>query len=282
MGEAMPDHHQGPAATMVLTGASTGIGRATALIIAGQAGHLVLHGLEPESAVDDELNRVRAAMRPDARLSYVQADYGELAQVNRLADRIRAATGRIDLLINNAARPGPPARTVNDAGYEVTYQVNYLAPVLLTTRLIDLIGANGPGRIVNVASATHLSASLDLDDLDRGPRRYSPSAAYAHSKLALVTYSGWLAAHRPRPSIDVVSMHPGVIATGLLHAMFSITGDSPEHAAGNIWYVASRRDDNGAYYDERDPQAPNPQAADPLVQNRLHDLTTAALTGDAP
>jgi NAD(P)-dependent dehydrogenase (short-subunit alcohol dehydrogenase family) len=256
-------------ATIVLTGASTGIGHATALIIAGQADHLVLHGLEPENAVAGALERV------PARVTYLQADYDDLSQVSELADRIRAVTDRIDLLINNAARPGPPARTVNDAGFEVTYQVNYLAPVLLTSKLIDLIGPGG--RIVNVASATHFSATLDLDDLDRGPRRYSPSAAYAHSKLALVAYSGWLAAHRPNPALEVVSMHPGVIATGLLHAMFSIAGDSPEHAAGTIAYVASRRDDNGTYYDEREPQAPNPQAADPEVQNRLHELTTASL-----
>ncbi|WP_127502959.1 SDR family NAD(P)-dependent oxidoreductase [Actinoplanes solisilvae] len=259
--------------TIVLTGASSGIGRATALILAGQADHLVLHGLGPESSV----GAVRAAMRPGTTLTYLRADYEDLSEVDRLAAEIRAVTGSIDLLINNAARPGAPARTITAAGNEVTFQVNYLAPALLTTRLLDLVA----GRVVNVASATHFSASLDLDDVEHGPHRYSPSAAYAYSKLALVTYTCWLAAHRPSPSIDVVSMHPGVIATGLLHAMFSITGDSPEHAAGNIRYVASLRDDNGTYYDERDPQAPNTQATDPLVQDRLHELTTVLTRGDA-
>ena len=273
----MPNHQESPA-TVVLTGASTGIGRATALDIARSAGHLVLHGLEPERSVTTLLSGVRATMRPGARLTYLQADYDDLAQVDRLADRITEVTDRIDLLINNAARPGPPARTINDAGVEITLQVNYLAPVLLTGRLIDRIGAGGRGRIVNVASATHFSATLDLADFEVGPHRYSPSAAYAHSKLALVTYSLWLAAHRPRPALDVVSMHPGVIATGLLHAMFSVTGDAPEYAAHNIIDVASRRDDNGTYYDERDPETPNPQASDPAVQQRLHELTAARLT----
>ncbi|MGI5519861.1 SDR family NAD(P)-dependent oxidoreductase [Micromonospora sp. CA-259024] len=264
-------------ANIVLTGATTGIGRATALAIADRAGRLILHGLEREHEVADLLHTVRSTMRPDAELIYFTADYSELAMVVRLARQIRSATDRIDLLINNAARPGPPTRTVSGAGTEVTFQTNYLAPVLLTTRLIDLVG-NGPaGRIVNVASATHLSAALLLDDLDLTRHAYSPSTAYAHSKLALVAYSCWLAAHRPSQSLDVVSMHPGVISTRLLHAMFAIAGDRPEHAAANIRYVAFRRDDNGTYYDERNPQPPNPQASDRAMQDRLHEITSRTL-----
>jgi NAD(P)-dependent dehydrogenase (short-subunit alcohol dehydrogenase family) len=266
----------------VLTGATTGIGRATALSIAGQADRLVLHGLEPERDVADLLRTVRAAMRPGAQLSYFAADFGDLATVTRLVDDILGATDRIDLLVNNAARPGPPSRTVTDAGNEVTFQTNYLAPVVLTSGLLDAIGKQTSGRVVNVSSATHFSATLRLDDLTLAHQAYSPSGAYAHSKLALVTYSCWLAAHRPRPSVDVVSMHPGVISTGLLHAMFSVNGDPPEHAAANVRYVASLRDDNGTYYDERNPVAPNSQASDPAAQDRLRDITIRTLRSQLP
>jgi NAD(P)-dependent dehydrogenase (short-subunit alcohol dehydrogenase family) len=272
--DAPDDNHN---ATIVLTGATTGIGRATALSLAERAGHLILHGLERQDDVADLLGAVRTTMRPDTRLSYLRADYSDLADVERLARQIRAATGRIDILINNAARPGPPTRTVSGAGHEITLQTNYLAPVLLTSRLIDLIGDGRRGRIINVASATHLSATLLLGDLNLAHHPYSPSTAYAHSKLALVTYSCWLALHRPSPSLDVISMHPGVISTRLLHAMFSVAGDRPEHAAANIRYVASRHDDNGTYYDERNPVPPNPQAADRALQDRLHDVTFRAL-----
>jgi NAD(P)-dependent dehydrogenase (short-subunit alcohol dehydrogenase family) len=120
------------------------------------------------------------------------------------------------------------------------------------------------------------------DTLSLAHDPYSPSTAYAHSKLALVTYSCWLAAHRPSPSLDVVSMHPGVISTRLLHAMFSIAGDRLQYAAANIRYVASRRGDNGTYYDERTPQPPNPQASDPAIQNRLHDITSRTLRDQLP
>lgn len=264
-------------AVIVLTGATTGIGRSTALALAGRVGRLILHGLEPERDVAEFLARLRAELRPGAQAVYLTADYGEFAEVTRLADDIRAATDRIDVLVNNAARPGPAARTLNHAGIEVTLQTNYLAPVALTTGLLDLIGDGRQGRIINIASATHLSATLHLDDLNLAHHGYSPSTAYAHSKLALVTYTCWLAAHRPNPSCDVVSMHPGVISTGLLHAMFAIGGDPPGHAAANILHVAALSHDNGAYYDERLPAAPNPQASDPAVQNRLHDITTRML-----
>ncbi|MGD9738891.1 MAG: SDR family NAD(P)-dependent oxidoreductase [Bauldia sp.] len=269
-------------ATIVLTGASSGIGRATARLLAPLAGHLILHGLEPAKDVDDLLAEIRSARRPGSEVDYLRADFGSLADVARLAQDIRAATPRIDVLVNNAARPGPTRRTVTGDGNEATLQTNYLAPVLLTESLLDIIGGDVRGRIVNVASATHLSARLFLDDLDLARHGYSDATAYAHSKLALVTWSCWLAAHRPRPSLDVVSMHPGIIATTLLHAMFSIGGDRPEHAARNVLAVAGQHGDNGAYYDERERAEPNAEALDPAMQDRLRDLTMTRLAAWLP
>jgi NAD(P)-dependent dehydrogenase (short-subunit alcohol dehydrogenase family) len=266
----------------VLTGATAGIGRATAFALADRARRLMLHGLEREQDVADLLRSVRASMSPHAALEYFMADFGDLHQVSQLAQNIRSVTDKVDILINNAGRPGPPTRTINEAGNEVTFQTNYLAPVALTTRLIDVIADDRPGRIINVASATHFSASLRFDDLGLAHDRYSASAAYAQSKLALVTYSCWLAAQRPSPSLDVVSMHPGVISTRLLHEMFAIDGAEPEHAAANIRYVASLLGDNGAYYDERNRVPPNAEASDPTTQDRLHDITSRLIRQQLP
>lgn len=242
------------AATVVLTGATSGIGRATAVALAPRVRRLIVHG--PDASAD---------VPTDA--TYLRADYGRLAEVVALARDIRSATDRVDLLVNNAARPGPPARTLSADGNEVTWQTNYLAPVALTTLLSGHVG-----RVVNVASATHLSASLHLD-------AYSPAGAYAHSKLALVTYTCWLADHLPPTATEAISVHPGIIATDLLHAMFSIGGDRPERAATNLIDVATRGGDNGTYYDERTPAAPNPIALRRDAQERLHEQTVAALAG---
>lgn len=252
--------------TVVLTGATTGIGRATALRLAPRAAALVLHGLEP--VAPDLLAEVRAAQPPGAGLGYLGADFGSLDAVRRLADGIRAAAARIDLLIDNASRPGPGRRTESADGFEVTFQTNYLATVLLTDALRDRLG-----RVLVISSATHHSSTLDLDDLQFARRGYSPVAAYARSKLAEVTYAGWLA----RQGVDAASMHPGVIATRLLAGMFAVEGDPPDHAAGNVVHVAGLDDVRGAYFDERRRVAPHPSATDPDVQDRLRELTLSLL-----
>ena len=179
-------------------------------------------------------------------------------------------------MINNAAIPGPPSRTLTGDGNEVTFQVDYLAPVALTSLLFDQLAAQPRARIVNIASATHLTADLDLDDLDLR-RAYSDVNAYARAKLALVAYTCWLADRVPHPRIEVVAMHPGVIATGLLHAMFGGGGDAPERAAHHIVEVVDRSHDNGTYYDETRAAEPNPLARDPDTQRRLLESTTARL-----
>ena len=258
--------------TVVLTGATSGIGLATARALASRTERLVVHGPETEVDVAPLLAELRASAAGD--VDYVQADYGDLGSVVRLAEAVYELTPEIDVLVNNAGRPGAPRRTLTGNGREATWQVNYLAPILLTS----LLCAHGAvRRIVNVASATHFSAALTLDDPDLAHHAYSPSAAYARSKLALVTYTGWLARHLPSGTSAAVSMHPGVIATELLHAMFSVGGGSPESAAINVVAVASASNDNGTYYDERTPVPPAPDAQDPAAQDLLHELTDRQL-----
>jgi NAD(P)-dependent dehydrogenase (short-subunit alcohol dehydrogenase family) len=263
--------------TIVLTGATSGIGLATARLLASDTDCLILHGRQPEERVASSLKDIRLTMPATAELHYLEADFGDLAQVRSLARAIGELTDSIDILINNAGRAGPSRRTVTGDGIEVTFQVNYLAAAALTTMLLPLLGISAPARIVNVASTTHYSVNLDLDDLDLSHHRYSAYEAYANSKLAQVTFCCWLAAHRPTSQLEVVSMHPGVIATKILHEMVGGGGDSPEVGAGHVRYVAQRRGDNGAYYDKRRLRAPNPQALDAKIQVTLHSFTSALL-----
>ena len=266
--------------SILLTGATSGIGRATALALAPSAGLLLIHGPEPRDAVTRLIEQVELRLRPGCRSAYLQADYQDLGGVPQLAERVLSRTERLDLLINNASRAGAPTRVMSSDGNELTLQVNYLAPVALTSLLLERMRTHGGSRIVNISSATHLSATLRWGDLDLADG-YSPTIAYAQSKLAIVTYSCWLAARLPAQEVEVVSMHPGVISTGLLHAMFGIHGEPPAVAADRIVVVAARSGDSGSYYDEATPAAPNPLARDPEVQARLQRLTALRLDGVA-
>ena len=260
----------------LLTGATHGIGEATAHRLCSLVDVLVLHGPEPQADVApllDDLHR----RSPSTDIMYLSADYARLRDVDALAAAVGDRVGGLDLLINNAGRPGPPRRTLTGDGHEATFQTNYLAPVALTTALLPIVGQEAAGRIINVASATHYSARLSLDDLEL-EHDYSSVSAYAHSKLAVVTYTCWLARRLKAGRIEAASVHPGVIATELLHAMFGAGGDPVDRGARNILDVAQRPPGiNGIYFDEDEPAAPNPAALVVANQERLIDATAQAL-----
>lgn len=156
---------------------------------------------------------------------------------------------------------------LGQARCELTLQVNFLAGALLTNLLLPAL--RGPtARIINVASATHYAATLDVNDLAFDRRRYSATDAYAESKLAVVTYSCWLG-DRIEPT--VVSVHPGVISTALLHSMFGTGGAPVDGGGANLTAAIDVAVPTGTYLDERRPTQPNPQALDPEVQRRLRD-----------
>jgi NAD(P)-dependent dehydrogenase (short-subunit alcohol dehydrogenase family) len=260
-----------PGTTVVLTGATSGIGEATARRLASTTGRLILHGPETRAEVASLLKEIAAA--GNTELHYVQADFDNLDDVVTLAARVRELTASVDVLVNNAGRPGADRRTLSANGYEATLQTNYLAAVLLTHHLTPLLSARH-GRVVHVASATHLSVTLDPDDigLEHG---YSPVRAYAQSKLAMVAHARWQAQEWGTDGPAIVSISPGVISTPLLHAMFAVRGASPGHGAKNVIEAASGPiPHSGAYLDDGRPARPNPQVEDPVFQGRLREVTS--------
>lgn len=260
---------------VVLTGATSGIGLATARRLASRSRQLTVQGPEAESAVRPLLDELEQAGAGD--LSYVQADFSRLADAATATDRI-AERGPIDVLINNAGVPGSDVRRVTADGHERTLQVNFLAMVLLTERLRGSLAAGA--RIVNVASATHEMASLDLPDIEL-ERGYSAVRAYARSKLAIIMYTRWLARH-PAGDAIAVSLQPGVIDTGLLRAMFGSIGANVDRGARSIIHAAEAAAAGGEYFDEETLRSPSAEARDDALGDALLSWTRSALTPFAP
>ncbi|WP_275003516.1 SDR family NAD(P)-dependent oxidoreductase [Promicromonospora iranensis] len=253
--------------TVVLTGATSGIGAAAACRLAQEADLLVVQGPEPETDVAPLLRELRAAGR--ARVEYVSADFASFAEVRKAARQVLGTAEGIDVLINNAGVPGSMGRQLTADGNERTIQVNYLALALWSDLLVP--GMNDGGRIVNVGSTTHRMTSLALDDINLR-RGYDPVRAYAQSKLAIVTYSAWLAGRLPR-GISVVAISPGVISTGLLHAMFGGGGAPVAHGAQRIREAVLADVPSGTYIDDGDVVAASDDALDTTTQDRLAELT---------
>jgi NAD(P)-dependent dehydrogenase (short-subunit alcohol dehydrogenase family) len=256
----------GSGGTIALTGATSGIGLATTQQLARRAGHLVLQGPEPEDAVAAALDRVRDSGA--ASVHYVQSDFTSLADVVDAAERIEAE-GPLDALINDAGVPGSDRRRVTVDGHERTLQVNYLAMVLLTDRLRGALAEGA--RIVNLASATHETARLDLSDIEL-EREYSPVRAYARSKLAIVMYTRWLGRNRV-DGTTAVSLQPGVVNTQLLHAMFGSIGTSVERGAQSVIEALDAAAEGGEYYDEGRLAEPSAEAQDDTLGDELMEWT---------
>jgi NAD(P)-dependent dehydrogenase (short-subunit alcohol dehydrogenase family) len=264
-------------ARILLTGATSGIGLAAATELASAPHELLIHGPEPEDRAAAAIERVRHAAHPDARLIYAQADFTDPDGPGLLEKQATTSLSGLDVLINNAAIPGPPALRMGYAQTELAYQVNFLAGVMLTHLLLPAL--EPMGRVVNVASATHYAASLDIQDLDFHRRRYSSSGAYAQSKLAIVTYTNWLASQVTQM---VVSIHPGVVSTALLHAMFSTGGIDTSVGGANLVSGVTARVRSGTYLDETAPSAPSEDSLDVRLQHALVEDTSARLGTTLP
>lgn len=191
---------------IVLTGATDGLGRALASRLATDPGtRLILHGRSAE-----RLDALRSALADQpAHIDTVRADLAELSQVHNLADNIAALVDHITVLVNNAGvgtgEPDGTTRRLTTDGNELRFAVNYLAPFALTQRLLPLLKAGAPARIVNVASIGQ--NPIDFDDLTLA-HGYSGQRAHGQSKLALITYGFALAARLNPAEVTVNSLHP--------------------------------------------------------------------------
>lgn len=254
--------------TAVLTGATSGIGAATARLLATRTDMLILHGPEERASVEPLFGELRES--GGAEVHYLRADFARLDAVAALAVSIQAlATNGINLLINNAGVPGAPTRLLSGDGYERTLQVNALAPALLTRLLVPSLA---PGaRIVNVGSSAHRVETFHFDDIDL-VHGYTPIAAYARAKLAMVTWSALLADEEASTSVSVVALCPGLNDTPLSSAMMGPIGDPPSLGAARVLHAAVAPLSSGTYLEAGRATSPSTDVADAHNRKQLARL----------
>lgn len=210
--------------TCLVTGATDGIGKAAALALAAQGARVILHGRNP-GKLDDTLRQIRAATGNES-LHGALADFASLEQVAALGLRVRTDFPRLNVLINNAGHLTDRWQQSAD-GFELTFAVNYLAPVLLTLTLLDSLTTNAPGRIVNVASTAMGGGEPDFGN-QRLEHDFDGWQAYANTKLMNVLFSHHLAGRLAGTGVVSNALCPGLIDTNFFHTNALFAGGGYE------------------------------------------------------
>ncbi len=255
--------------TILITGATDGLGRALAGKLSERGARLLIHGRD-ERRLRETVEEVGGEPQ--------RADLGSLADVRALADQVLARNDRLDALVNNAgigtAEPGDGRRMVSADGYELRFAVNYLAGYLLTRRLLELLERSGPARVVNVSSAGQ--AEIDFDDVML-ERHYDGVQAYCQSKLAQILFTFDLADELGERGVTATCLHPATyMPTKMVHAAgvtpISALEDGVE---ATLRLVADPELDGvtGQYFNGRRAAEPHPQALDPEARRRLRELS---------
>ncbi len=270
---------------VAVTGANTGIGRATALALAHMGARVLACGRSEEklSAAVEAMRRVTG----NDDVEPLVADLASMAEVRGLAESIASRSERLDVLINNAGVAiDRDVRTTD--GLELTFAVNHMAPFVLTGELLPRLEASAPARVITVSSGMHAAVrGLDLDDLPR-PARFDWKDAYGRSKMANVLFTRALARRLEGTGVTATSLHPGVIATefggdgdltgftGWLFGVVKYFLPGPDAGARTSVYLASSPEvegHSGGYYEKCKEKKPSKLAQDDDLAERLWRLS---------
>jgi NAD(P)-dependent dehydrogenase (short-subunit alcohol dehydrogenase family) len=270
--------------TIVITGASDGIGAAAARRLCHSGENVVVVGRSEGKA---------AAVAAELDAAYFVADFSDLSQVRALADKIRSEYPRIDVLANNAGGMFTKVHETAD-GHEITFQVNYLAPFLLTTQLMDVL-VDSRATVVNTTSNSQkLLPRVTIDDLE-ATHRHGPSTAYAFTKLAIVLFTRELHRRYHASGLSTATFHPGYVDSNFGEASgsrfltfmkyhvpvisrFTLTSD--QGADQLVWLASSTPGVDwtpGEYYSKGKTAKANRAAYDPALARELWDRTAARL-----
>ena len=269
--------------TILITGASDGIGAASARELSRQGHQIVVVGRSQTKT---------QAIAHELGASYFVADFSQLAQVRDLATQLLQKYPRMDVLANNAG--GIKAeRELTVDGFEKTFQVNHLAPFLLTNLLLQRLIDSGATVIQTASMAARLMAKFDIADL-QGENSYSPRAAYGNAKLANILFTSELQRRFGGSGINAVAFHPGIVGTsfasdskGLLKFLYHgplrrfFTVDSSKGADQLVWLAEATpgvQFEPGAYYESGQIASKvNPLIHDEVLAKQLWDRSAALL-----
>jgi retinol dehydrogenase 12 len=266
----------------LVTGATAGIGFATAVGLARQGATVVGVGRNR-----DKCQAVATQIRQETgnpAVAYMRADLSAQAEVRRFAEEFQRSYPRLDVLVNNVGAFFM-SRRLNAYGIELTWALNYLGVCLLTDLLLDTLKASAPSRVVNVSSAMHSGAQLKFDDL-QGQRKYSGMKAYGQSKLALLMFTYDLARRLAGTGVTVNALHPGFVASDmyrssggfvkLLIPVIKLMAVNPEAGAETSIFVAASPEVEGVtgkYFVKKQAVPSSPQSYDMAAAQRLMTIT---------
>jgi NAD(P)-dependent dehydrogenase (short-subunit alcohol dehydrogenase family) len=265
--------------TVLITGATNGIGKAASLELARQGANVVIVGRD-KAKTESVANELRNNSG-NKNVEYLLADLSSQASIRKLADDFKANYSQLDVLINNAGGFFDTRKTTVD-GLEYTFAFNHLGYFLLTHLLLDVLKASTPSRIINVSSAAQGFARLDLNDL-QSQKKYRGFPAYNLSKLANVMFTYELAKRLQGTGVTVNALHPGVVKTGfaadakgVMGFVFSMAnrfgGVTPEQGADTTVYLATSPEVatvTGKYFHKRKEEKTNPVSYDANANQRL-------------
>jgi NAD(P)-dependent dehydrogenase (short-subunit alcohol dehydrogenase family) len=266
--------------TVVITGATSGIGEVAADRLAAKGARIVF--IARDRARGEETLKHLNAIAPGAAHAVHYADLSRLSEMKRVGAEIAAAEPHIDVLINNAGAAFTQHQVTED-GLEMTFALNHMSYFVLTHFLRAQMGACG--RIVSTSSGAHRGARLDFDDL-QSEKKYSGFAVYGRSKLCNILFTRELARRLSGTGITANCLHPGFVATrfgsangGLFAVALGLAKNfalSPEQGAQTIIYLASSPEvegTSGLYFNKCKPETPTAAAQNDADASRLWEIS---------